>query len=412
MRMEMRARTTARTSFKTKLVIGTSCCLLTATGIFVSLNFSNAFETYAASSGDYRNLSSGNWEDAAIWEIYAGNDWHPAATFPNNLSNKVFIKGNTVVRVNTELIVADLLVEVKGTLKLNHPKLHIFKGQFVVHGKLDAGRAVIDGNGAFQLKEHAEIIIGSADGLNKTKTGTIQTSGLRYYSSLAHYTYKSSTHQHTGKGLPASVSILAIENPSGVELDGNLFVTSALYLHKGTLNTVSDTLFLGTSVSTTATVLRKSGGISGNFKRFLNTNTMNEALFPLMEGANYHAINMTVKPEVYTEGSLTFSFVPGTVKEDEHPENRNTRILVIGKTGYYKVTAADGFENGIYKLVISVSISKNEKNSYWTLNARQVTADRKETPYNKHNSVNQYIYFLLLRKESTFLNISSQVDLI
>jgi type IX secretion system substrate protein len=381
-KMRMRSRQKTSIQFKTKLVIGTSCCLLIAAGIFVSINVTNVEETLAAVSGDYRSLSSGNWEDITVWETYDGKKWQPASIAPMNTEKRIFIKSSTGIKVNNEITVSDIIIEKDGILQMNCPAFHIKKqgasGELTVNGILDAGSCIIDGDGAFNLKDNSEIIIGSPDGITKSNSGNIQVTGSHYYSSFAQYTYKGSVPQHTGKGIPYSVSVLTMDNPSGVSTEGNLIVTSLLHLKNGTLNTNADTLFLGTGKTSNVNIKREGGGISGNLKRWLNKSTMKEALFPLMENTNYNAIFMTVKPEDYSAGTFTFSFTPEKIEKKAQATNVNTRIIAIGETGYYKVTAADGFENALYKLVTSIAVSKNENKSYWTMYPKPADEEEKK----------------------------------
>jgi hypothetical protein len=41
-----------------------------------------SFSVFAQSSGDYRSIVSGNWNDASKWEIYNGTNWVSATTYP------------------------------------------------------------------------------------------------------------------------------------------------------------------------------------------------------------------------------------------------------------------------------------------------------------------------------------------
>ena len=40
------------------------------------------FYLSAQSTGDYRSIASGNWNDALNWEIYDGNNWVTTSTYP------------------------------------------------------------------------------------------------------------------------------------------------------------------------------------------------------------------------------------------------------------------------------------------------------------------------------------------
>ena len=372
--MRMQSRQKTKITFKTRLIIGTSCCLVIACGIFISINVSNVNTSYAGVSGDYRSISNGNWEDSGVWEMYDGKHWQTPVIPPMNTSN-IFIKTGTEIVINKETSVPNITIEENATLKLNSESFHVGKegtaGNITVKGKLNTGHCIIDGKATFNLRDNAELVIGSPEGLSKTsESGNIRVSGTHYFSSFAHYTYSSSVKQLTGKGLPFSVSQLTIDNPSGLELEDNLIVSAALHLTNGILFTGNDTLTIGSGKNSNGTVTREKGGVAGNLKRWLSDGTMKEALFPLMESDNYNAIYMSVNVNDYSSGTFTFCFFPEKINKKASAVNGNTRIITIGETGYYKVTAADGFEGGMYKLTASVGVSAHENKSYWMMSAK------------------------------------------
>src|SRR5687768_18494841 len=53
----------------------------------------------AQSSGDYRSIGSGNWNDATKWEIYNGSTWVNATTYPGQNSGT----GAVTIKVFHEL---------------------------------------------------------------------------------------------------------------------------------------------------------------------------------------------------------------------------------------------------------------------------------------------------------------------
>jgi hypothetical protein len=364
-RPQMRTRQKQVMSMKARMVVGATCCLLLAFGIFISLNISNVENTMAATNGDYRSAASGNWEDAATWETFDGKQWQLATTVPDATKNKIIIKNADSITINDVTTINNIYIEKGGTLKLNAVSVHIDKGEIKVNGTIDAGVAIIDGKGKFTLADGASIVIGSTDGISKGgNTGNVQVTGSRYYSSFANYIYQSSSLQHAGKGLSNNVSTLIIDNPSGVILDNSINITSLLFLKKGALLTSTNILSLGTSAENAAILQRENGGIAGNFTRWCNHNSLKEILFPMMEKENYNAIYITINPEVFSSGTFTFNFTEGKPEKNQVPKPE-TRIMAIGETGYYTMTAGDGFEGGIYKLQSSVAISKHENKNYW-----------------------------------------------
>ena len=83
---------------------------------------------------------------------------------------------------------------------------------------LDTKTSILLGND-FTLDSAATLMIGSEDGIeSKQKAGNIQTTRQRNYNPLAHYVYNGLVPQVTGKGLPATVRNLEVNNSTGVTL--------------------------------------------------------------------------------------------------------------------------------------------------------------------------------------------------
>lgn len=96
----------------------------------------NSQSVRAQSSGDYRSVASGNWNNPAIWQTYNGVSWVPASSAPGLTADAgtVQIMNNTTVTLNVnvngftinELIIGDrsggndtLLIPDNGEIDLN-----------------------------------------------------------------------------------------------------------------------------------------------------------------------------------------------------------------------------------------------------------------------------------------------------
>ncbi|MBC7188465.1 MAG: hypothetical protein H5U38_15685, partial [Calditrichaeota bacterium] len=64
----------------------------------------------AQQMGDYRSATTGNWSEAATWEVFDGTQWVAASTPPIGTEN-ITVKGTDVVSI-------DVPVEIRGSLKV------------------------------------------------------------------------------------------------------------------------------------------------------------------------------------------------------------------------------------------------------------------------------------------------------
>lgn len=382
-KIKLQRKQKTATRMKQRLVIATAGCFLIAFGIFFTANMSDIEDTMASASGDYRTIESGNWEDAAVWEMYDGKKWQPAQSAPLHSSAGIYIKSGHSVTATQDITATEVTVENQALLKLNCQNFKIdrqgSKGQMTIKGTLDAGTCIIEGTGKFNLGDNSTMIIGSSEGLCKGgMAGNVQVNGNRYFSSFGTYVYQGTTPQLSGKGLPPNIYKVVINNPSGVQLESNITVTGTLELNKGTLNTSNHTLIVGTGNTVTGQVIRQNGGVAGNFKRWIGEGALKDILFPIMEGSNYNAIYFTINGNDFSTGSFEFKFYEGKANSTNQSNAGNTRTICIGESGYYIVTAADGFETAMFKLQSSLAISKHENKNYWLVKKNPNAAEAKD----------------------------------
>ena len=122
----------------------------------------------------------------------------------------------------------------------------ISTGPFIVdHGaKLYVeGESPIVGSGNFILESGATLEVKHPAGFSSVlNSGAIQVTGSRSYSTGAAYEFTALSAQQTGDGLPDSVRMLTIKNPSGVLLTNPVTVKDTLNIVQGQFNTSTNAL--------------------------------------------------------------------------------------------------------------------------------------------------------------------------
>ena len=369
-------------NFKMRMLIGASCILFLALGIFVAINLSSVEKTLAGINGDYRTIKNGELEDAGIWEMYDGRKWQPATSAPINIGSCITVKNGMRLIVNTAMTCAGITVERGAVLQLNSGFLTVNKEGMLpvvnIYGTLDMGTCIINGSAKFYLADNATLIIGSETGISKGgNSGNIQVTGTRYYSSFANYIFKSTVMQEAGKGLPNAIANVEVDNPDGIELNNDLTVTSVLKITQGNIRTGNSLLILGSSANKYGILEKVSGGIQGNFMRWLGKGNMKDVEFPMVENKNLNSLFMSASADYFSGGTFTFSYMEGR-PEKNLKADANSRIISIGETGYYTLTAANGLENGVYKLQSTIALSKNENKNYWLVKGKALEERRED----------------------------------
>ncbi len=137
----------------------------------------------------------------------------PSSGGPNNLtinnSSGVTLGGNATINGTLYMQAGNLAVG-SNTLTINSA------------GIVYCNTSVISGAGTFTLSSGATLHIGSADGITSSgSTGNIQTTN-RNFNSGASYYYDGSLAQHTGNGLPSTISAaLSVSQSYGLTLDAS-----------------------------------------------------------------------------------------------------------------------------------------------------------------------------------------------
>ncbi len=196
--------------------------LMSNDGGEISDNHIKKFTRYGALT--FYSISDGDWSSNSTWS-QTSHSGSAASANPGNTTQATIVIGNGHTVTLTDS--TDLTEQVS---------LSISGATFVIGdgGVLTTGSQIITGSGAFQVST-GTLEIGSIDGIHSSGGfGNIQTT-TRVFSSSGSYSFKGTTVQTTGSGLPSLVQNLSIDNPLGVTLDANLEVTGVLLLDRGSL---------------------------------------------------------------------------------------------------------------------------------------------------------------------------------
>jgi hypothetical protein len=213
---------------------------------------------------NYRSAASGNWGQAATWEVFAGGSWIPAPVPPNAANGDVIIRTPNTITLAGSVSADQLTVDAGATLLLN-ADMTVSDGtgtDITINGTLNTGgNYIMSGTGSLSLGSGASILIGSPDGITSSgATGNIQTAS-RAFSQDANYTYNGTSSQVTGSGLPSTVNDLTINNSSGVTLSSQVIIKGTLSLTDGEFSTGATILTFHTS---DLPISRTSGTITTN----------------------------------------------------------------------------------------------------------------------------------------------------
>src|SRR5688572_19566926 len=138
---------------------------------FISVLIASILISYAVlaqSSGDYRSVGSGNWNDPTKWETYNGSTWVSTTTYPGQNSGS----GSVTIKIFHEL---------KLTATIPNPIASLFIEQlndYTAEGVIVSQNGIVtfsSGN-PVSLKVSGDVLIRGElkiDDLNGTKTHTL-----------------------------------------------------------------------------------------------------------------------------------------------------------------------------------------------------------------------------------------------
>lgn len=110
-------------------------------------------------SSPYRTVSSGSWDDIAIWQVYDGNDWVPATEFPNGTnSGPVKIQSGHNIFIGSTVSIDELTIDESASVAPSEASLQVLDGpgdDVICNGTITLGTA------GLAMDANATVIIGS-----------------------------------------------------------------------------------------------------------------------------------------------------------------------------------------------------------------------------------------------------------
>ncbi|MBK7388064.1 MAG: T9SS type A sorting domain-containing protein [Bacteroidetes bacterium] len=380
---KLRNRQTAYLSTRMRIVIGTSIVAAASLLLIVVFNLSDVKETRAFSSGDYRTISSGDWGQTDIWEVFDGKNWSEASMPPESNISKIIISKGNDVHVTEEIVVSMISIEESAKLSLEANVLKVSgssgKGSFEVFGTLEMGTCILEGNGDFVLANGATLIIGSDDGIDKKAlSGNIQMKGKVLLNRDANYIFNGTVKQGSGNGLPGMIKNLSISNSSGVVLQQSFIVIESLNLEKGILFTGRFPVTIGTSSIAPGAIDRNNGSVCGKLKRWYGPINKDQIFFPMNDGKAGTIFTFTSDIVEYQKGMIEVVSHEGTLAQlSSNPFDARQVVIGITEYGYYTALLSNGPEEAWLKITSALSDSNNENKVSW-----KITKSKVKSPVN------------------------------
>ena len=362
--------------FRLKLIVAASFFVIAAVILIVVFHIGDVKDSHAFSSGDYRSISDGEWNDPSVWEVYNGSSWGSALMPPGDGTKRVLISANSKMIITDEITISNLIIESGAVLNLETNSLKIYKkdakGELLCEGTLDMGTCIIEGDADVILGTKATLAIGSDAGIDrKGNGGNLQLTGKRELSKDATFIFNGSVKQHTGNGLPPMMRYLIIDNPSGVNLDQNLLIVNKLSLISGTLYTDKYSLSIGSSHANPGEIFYSNGNVCGKLKRWYGISNAGEIVFPVSDGISTSLFSFSSVVPEYQIGLIELIYHEG-FPDDKLSSPFEIRHVVIGFTqkGYYTAYLTNGPDEAVLKMTGTSELSSSSKTSW------QITRDK------------------------------------
>lgn len=208
---------------------------------------------------------------------------------------------------------------------------------FVVNGTLSTGAYTLKGNGSFILADAANLNIGSPNGISATGlTGNIQVGGNRNFGTLANYAYNGTALQVTGTGLPASVSELIINNPSGLTLSAPVSITSRLRMLEGVIHTsAANVLAVANTGKVQMPAAEKVSYVNGPLAQTIATQATTTLNFPVGKNGNFRPVTLEI-----TQNNNTVTTYTAEQFEGAYQTTRSlpSTINKVSSVRYFRIT--------------------------------------------------------------------------
>ncbi|HNP53463.1 MAG TPA: hypothetical protein PKK69_02555, partial [Ferruginibacter sp.] len=183
----------------------------------------------------YRTVSGGNWEDIANWEVFDGNTWIPAESYPDGTnSGPVEIRtGHNLFFTNTDITIDQLTIDSAASVSPGEAALDVLDGpgdDVICNGVINLGTA------GLTIESGASVIIGA--------TGQLNTSNFSNISGPGTLTILASGVWNEDSEFGFTVNETHIENFGTINLnthngDFNLNAAATL-LNRGTVNLLNE----------------------------------------------------------------------------------------------------------------------------------------------------------------------------
>jgi len=356
-----------------RIVVAGSIFAAASLLLIIVFNISDVEDTRAYSTGDFRTVSSGEWNETSIWETYDGKKWNEAPMPPGEGMYKVIVSSGNEITLSDEMVLEEIIIDEKARLNIEANSIRLSKmngkSSILCNGTLSLGTSIIEGEGDIIIGAKATLLTGNENGINRSgKTGSIQLKGKKEFSKDAIFIYNGTIPQKTGNGLPNILRNLIIDNASNVQMDQSIFIVDKLTLKKGNLITGRYTLTIGTSTMATGEIERISGAICGKVKRWYGAINKNNLLFPLTDGTTINIFSYSsVTPEA-DKGMVEMNFNFGKIeKNSSNPIEGKNVVVGIGEKGYYTASLSNGPEECSLKITSALTGSNNENKISWKI---------------------------------------------
>ncbi|CAF3745949.1 unnamed protein product [Rotaria sp. Silwood1] len=203
----------------------------------------------------------------------------------------------------------------------------------------------------------------NANGMKRVEFRSPDSNSLKYALTDADGVWNgvSTVNPTAGYSTPLSISNTTCDNiniSGNVTMSSNLTVSGILTLSNGTIDMGANTLEIGTSTSNVGSISRTGGSIKGIIKRWFNTSTTTNSIFPLDDGSsNYVEASVSFTGAPATGGSLTAVFhttgsgtLPSQGDGNYIPAPELHVNFVNLAPQYWTITAGDGLAGYTYDI--------------------------------------------------------------
>ncbi len=179
-------------SRRTIATMTTGALIMIVSAVIIFINVTDKRQTFAATSGDYRSKTSGNWSSTGTWEKFNGTSWVAASAVPSYSDGAIEILSGHTVTLTADVTADQLLVDAGGIITINSGKYLytnngtgsdlVVKGTINVNGYLSEGllttlvdSGTIVNSGTTQIGVGAIFTIASGGRFTNNSGGSIPT---------------------------------------------------------------------------------------------------------------------------------------------------------------------------------------------------------------------------------------------